>query len=249
MTEKPKRIFFEPGGEPGTDGTGPDGESVRLVSPSEYFVALLSWRWNATMVFLSIGSSGSLSPEEMAKVDDAVALAYWDEYGGILTSSRIRSLVRACMSSASGTYWIHQVENLADSMTESEDLEAATELHAVARVEALLDGVDGRVSELQVAASEFMADYLLLQKAIMLDIRTAESRRAPGQTRHAMLEEMDRSADLALEKAMVTIHKPGLIADAIPSSRRPAIERFARSRDSIASSGLFARVEAGQGSF
>jgi hypothetical protein len=242
MTDLP--IFFDLGAKPGTTGPGPNGQrQVRFVTAQEYFVSLLGWRANATIVFLSLNSPAKLPDEECLEVDEQVARAYWDEYGGVLTPPRIRHLIRAASAGPSGSYWIHQVENLSENMIDADDLAAATELHAVSRVEALLDGIDHRLSDFQVAGSEFMADYLFLQKAVMLDVSTAEARRSPGQSRSAILEEMDKTADLELEKAMATIHRPGTIAEAIPASRRAAIEKYARARESFSSTGLFARLE------
>lgn len=236
-------IFYDPLSAPGTTGPGPDGTPVQFVSPQEYYVRMLGQRMNVTLVFLSANMPERVPAADLPAVDDAIAEAYWNAHGGCLTPPRVRRLVRAASDGHEGEGWLAQTDQVREAILVAETLEDAVELHGIFRVEWLWNGVGRRMSDLQVSAGELMTDYVLLQRAIMEDVRTAEARREPGETRASVLERMDRGAELAFERAITTVHKPQLIADAIPAAQRVDIERYARSRESLASAGLFARLD------
>lgn len=236
-------IFYDPTETPGTEGAGPEGTPVQFVSGKEYYTRMLGFRMNVTLIFLSLNMPDRVAPEEILVLDDAVAEAYWKTYEGILIPPRIRHLLRAGSEGPSGAHWLARAETLKNHMIEADSMETATELHGVARVEMLLDGASRKLSDFQVAAGELMADYFLLQRAIREDVLTAEARRSPGQSRAAILEGMDRSAELAFEKAIATIHRLQMITEAIPQSRKAEIEKFARGRENFSSTGLFTKLE------
>lgn len=236
-------IFYDPLQELDSVGPGPEGTPVKFVSGEAYFTGMLGFRMNVTLVFLSINTVDQVSPEELLKLDNAIAAAYWKKYEGVLFSPRVRHLLRAASAGPSGSYWLSQIESIKGHMVDADSLEMATDIHAVSRVEMILDGVDHKLSDFQVAAGEFMTDYLLLQRAIMEDVRTAESRRQPGESRAAILELMDRSAELAFEKAVATVHRPQIIAEAIPLVKKAEIEKYSRNREQFYTTGLFAKLE------
>jgi len=237
-------IFHDPAATPGEMLQMPDDRPAMSVPAGEYFSALLGHRMNATLVFLSAAMPGRVDPDELSLVDDAIAHAYWEEHRALLLPPRVRALVRRAMDGPSGASWSDKLERARVRIMETDSLEMASHAHAQARVEALCDGVDRLLSDLQVASLEFLVDYLLLQRAIMEDIRTAERTREQGEPRAAVLERMDRSAELVFERALGIIYKPHLIAEEIPPSRRSQVEEYARRREPLTVTGLFARLEA-----
>lgn len=242
--ELPFFRFHDPGAAPGEPLELPDGRRAIGVAALDYFPALLHHRMNATLVFLSAAMPGRVDPAELGAVDDAIAAAYWEEHGAVLLPPRMRALIRRASDGPSGERWATRLEDARTSVMEAPSMEAAADRHAQARIAALLEGSERQLSDLQVAALEFSIDYLLLQRAIREDIETAERRRAAGEPRAVILEQMDRAAELVFERALGIIYKPHLIAEEIPAARRRDLEDYARRREPLTTTGLFARLEA-----
>lgn len=238
-------MLYDPARAPGTEDVRADGTPVRYVEPEEYFVGLLATKVNATLIFIHAHLPDRVPSDRLAAVDDALAEAYWSTYQGCLMPPRVLRVLAKASEGAAGQMLIEAVEAARQEMFAAPTLPDAIELHAQFRLQALLYGVDNYCTEYQCAAGEFLMDYLLLQRAIVEDVRRAERERAPGETRAAVLERMDKKAELEFEKAIGVVLRPQRIVELIPPMRRADVEAYAQRRRPIYREGVFSATEQG----
>lgn len=243
-------IFYDSEHEPGSTGEDAEGRTIEYVEPERYYVAMLDHVMNVTVVFLAAQEADELTGEKLQAVDDAIAEAYWEKYLGCLTPPRVLETLREQAEAGStGELMLEEVESAREEIFDAPTLEDAADVHASFRVQFLDQGADGYLTDYQVAVGEIMADYLLLQRAIAEDIRRAEQERAEGQPRAAILEEMDRSAELEFETMLSKVLRPSRVVDMIPSHRRSEIEEFATRRRQLFREGVLEDPEDLEGGF
>lgn len=239
------RLALDPRKEPGTEEVDDQGRRVRIVAADEYFRRLLGSRMSATMVFLMAHNSGWVPEDQLAVVDDAIADEFWTRYEGCLVPPRVLALLRKVSAGDAGQVLIQTVESVRTELFSMESLDEAVRLHVQARVRFVQDGSAQRLTDTQVAAGEFMSDYLLLQRAIYDDIQRAEKQKAGGQTRGALLEEWDRQVKLKFDKAVAHVLRPKGGRELIPERDLALLQQYARRRPPIYQEGLLASLGIG----
>lgn len=233
-------IQFDSNKPVGTEEPHPNGGVIRFVTPEEYFAALLGEVMNATVVFLHANAPGLLTPEQQQAVDDAIAETYWDRYLGCLLPPNVMRAIARIADGPSGDMLLADIEDARKSIFAATTIDDAVEVHATYRIQMVIRGAEGMLTDVQASLGELMADYLLVQRGIAEDIRRAERERGRGETRGAVLARLDRSADLQFERLLGQVLHPKRVYQMIPKNRRRELEQFAQSRKPLHSSGVLA---------
>jgi hypothetical protein len=237
---EPTMLAYSPDVKPGTQEDLDDGRVLRYVEPEEYFTALLGEIMNVQIVFLDIAFGDRVPAERLASVDEAIARAYWDIYEGMLMPRQVVRAIAEAADGPSGGLLIGELERARREIYGAKDLDEATRVHTGFRVQLLLHGADGYLSDQQVAVGEAVTDFILFQRAVSDDVRRAERDRQPGETRAAVLQRLDNRQELVFDKALMKILNTQGVAEAIPQARRADVIEFARGREALYQTGVFA---------
>ena len=139
--------------------------------------------------------------------------AYWTEYGAVLIHPWVARLV-ADLDARSEHYVLQILERLNVHLRAARTLSEARLDHIVSRLTLLEAGCRTGANPNAVAAGEFLADYLLLQRMIAQDVWLA-SRRAPrGESTAAMLDRLDTCNRLHHQRALCYVLNPDAMHNA-----------------------------------
>jgi hypothetical protein len=221
-------IHHDPAIAAGTVRTLPEVGEVAYVEAEAYYRRQVGSVMNVLAVFLNIAPESGLPTTLLSKLDEAVADEYWNRYEGCLIPARVsRAIARA--GNAGGFY--QRLEDCRVAILQpSVSLKQAEEERVKARIALLVAGLDGHVSDHQLAVGEAFVDMLLLERAAMEDVIRAESDRKPGETRAEVIERMDAAKEFAFEGMLPAIIRPQAIVEKLDPALMARLQSFAARR-------------------
>lgn len=223
----------------GTRLPQPNGSTMTYVTAEAYHVALLGQRMDANQVFIQAVLPGRVPTSQLSSVDDAVAEAYWQTYLGCLMPRRVvRALTRATQEPG-GARVLALLEQARQEMYAAVRIADAAVVHADLRVQLLVAGATNALTERSITIGEVLADYLLLQRGVADDVRHAELKKRPGETRAAWLDRFDRDDEMQYFSMLSLIHQPQRVVERIPQRYRADVIAFASTRAITTESRVF----------
>lgn len=235
---KSELIFYDPLIEPGSERHHLHLGNVRYVTAQDYYRVQVGHVMNILAVFMNLSASGVPAGEQGA-VDDAIADEYWNRYKGCLIPPRVMRELAAESNGADALASI--VEQARRKLVTPEvALDDAITERIRLRVGVLKAGIDGALSDRQLAIAEVIIDMFLLERAAMEDVIMAEREREPGQTRASVIEQMDAEEALVFETALPVIIRPEMIRKAIPASMQADLQALTAARTPYFVKGVFA---------
>jgi hypothetical protein len=158
-------------------------------------------------------------------VDDRIMDALVGQLAGTLTPPTILQWLVAVGSDPNGpggAYVLEVLEQLRVAVRSVRSLDAASRRWARWRAQLATEAARQRWSQVQVIGAEFVADWLLLQRAMADDIYTAERDRLEGEPRGDALVRIDRDASFGLEGALALVLDPASVSRLAPDEARAA---------------------------
>lgn len=231
-------IYYDPLVPAGTVRERADGVQVRHVPPQDYFRAQVGRVMNVLAVFLNIGPESPVPVDLQAAVDDAVADEYWNRYEGCLIPPRVLAVIAEESDGADALASLLE-QARRSILTKDVSVDDAITERTRVRIAILKQGIDGVLTDRKIAIAEAVVDMFLLERAVMEDVIAAEREREKGQTRAAVILQMDADEALVFETALPVIIRPEIIHKAIPPSMRGPLQALAAKRTPFFIHGLF----------
>lgn len=217
-----------------------------VVDATTFYRAHLWHSFNIRNVLQETGKATRLlGPAGSRAVEDAIVRDFWEIHGGVLMPPRMLAMVSAASALRGGSRLVQWTDEWMESICRAGDgMPGAERAYGVARAEASrVMAASQALDPLVMGAAEFVADFLLLQRALAEDVRAAEANLAPTALRARVLAAVEQKKEGDFLRYLAIVLKPDQIVARFPAGAEAVARTVAPSRTaSVSVDGLFAAL-------